>query len=155
GVHPDRDHRQVLGQGEQLVGPQMVLEPESPRSAKRNAGGDLPLPEQGELGVGEEGPAASVSFTEIRGQLQAVLHHSCLPTSMPGATAAIPATMLTTTFAATRGSWRSSARRWVSNIQVENVVYEPTAAVPASSARSWFTESPVIRPSVTAPVRLT
>jgi len=30
--------------------------------------------------------------------------------------------------------WRSSVSRWVSSIQVENVVYEPTAAVPASSA---------------------
>ena len=41
-----------------------------------------------------------------------------------------PSATLTTMLAAAETSCRSSASRWVSNIQVENVVYDPTNAVP-------------------------
>ena len=38
-------------------------------------------------------------------------------------------------FSAALRCWRSSVSRCVSSIQVENVVYEPTAAVPGEQRR--------------------
>jgi len=49
----------------------------------------------------------------------------------------------------------SSNRRWVSNIQVEKVVYEPSAAVPSSVCSSPCRTSPTVRPSSRAPLMLT
>jgi hypothetical protein len=62
---------------------------------------------------------------------------------------------LITTLAITLPYWRSSASRSDSSIHVENVVYEPTAAVPASSAWSWLRASPASKPRTAAPEMLT
>lgn len=48
--------------------------------------------------------------------------HNCSAIRWPSCAAAIPNTTLTTMLAIAGRSWRSSPRRWVSSIQVENVV---------------------------------
>ena len=52
------------------------------------------------------------------------------------------------TMLATAGrNWRSSPSLCVSSIHVENVVYEPTNAVPTSSARCGLSARPERKPS--------
>ena len=122
GVHRNRHQRQVLGQAEQPVRPQVVFQPEALGAAQQDAGGELPLLEQVQLRVGEEPPVHALPLTEVGGELETVLVHSCIPIHRPTAAAATPATRLTARFATRCRTWRSSPSRWVSNIQVENVV---------------------------------
>src|SRR6185312_8266983 len=153
-VDRQRDQRQVLGQRQRAVGAQVVLEPEALGAAEEDAGRDRVPPVQLEQGVRDERVAAALPFAEVGGQLL-VLGHRCSPICWPSAAAATPAARLTATLSAALPCWRSSVSRWVSSIQVENVVYEPTAAVPASRASSWPRASPVSRPRITAPDTLT
>ena len=109
-------------QGQGTVGAQVVLEPEPLGAAQQDAGRDLVPPVQLDEGVRDEGAPASVTFAEVAGQLQAVGGHSCMPIRRPSAAAATPAARLAITLTAALACWRSSASRWVSSIQVENVV---------------------------------
>lgn len=64
----------------------------------------------------------ALALTEVRGQLQALLVHTCCATHCPISAAAKPSTTLTPMLANAQSIWRSSLSRWVSSIQVEKVV---------------------------------
>ena len=128
---------------------------EALHAAQQDAHRHLVPPVQVEQRIGGKAARGPLPLPEVAGQLQAVLVHSCIPISRPSAAAATPRTRLTATLATAAPCLRSSAIRCVSSIQVENVVYEPTAAVPASSACSLLSASPVSRPRMIAPERLT
>ena len=76
------------------------------------------------------------------------------PISQPHAAAANPATRKRDVARHQLGS-PSSPRRSLSNIQVENVVNDPSAAVPPSSSADPSTPRPVSRPSASEPLTLT
>ena len=79
GVDRHRHQRQVLGQAEQSVRSQVVLEAEALDAAQQDAGGDLALLEQVQLCVGEEPPVHALPLTEVGGELETVLVHSSHP----------------------------------------------------------------------------
>ena len=64
----------------------------------------------------------SLPLAEVGGQLQARLIHSCSAIHCPSSAAPNPSTTLTTILATAGRTCRSSLSRWVSSIQVENVV---------------------------------
>src|SRR6185437_3136055 len=132
-VDRDRDQRQVFRQGQRHVRARVPLGAEALRAAQQDARGGLVLAVQVEQRVGGETVTRDPpSLPEVAGELDRFFVHRCAPISRPSAAAATPSTRLTTMFATALRCWRSSVSRWVSRIQVENVVYEPTAAVPAS-----------------------
>ena len=94
-VHRDGDQRQVLGERQQRIGAQVVLQTEPGRAAQQNTGGDLPAAEQLQLGVGEKPASDSLSLAEVGCQLQAVLVQSAPPNARPAAAATSPAARLT------------------------------------------------------------
>src|SRR5205823_843882 len=93
--------------------------------------------------VGEEAPVGPVALAEVGGELDRVLDHSVLPR----ATAPSPAATLTARLSASSHGCPSSPSRCVSSIQVENVVYEPSAPVPATARPSPCSVAPASRPS--------
>src|ERR1700722_11333455 len=128
----DRDGR-VLGKAQPLVGAQLLTRTEAGDAAQHHTRGALAFGVQVQQRLGEESAVDALPLTEVGGQLQAVVVHSSPAIHWPAIAAATPRITLTTMLAAASHSCRSSASRCVSNIQVENVVYEPTNAVPASS----------------------
>ena len=72
--------------------------------------------------VGDEAVVAAQSFAEVGGQLEVIHSHTWIPIHWPHQAAASPSATLTTMLATAGQIWRSSASRWVSSIQVENVV---------------------------------
>ncbi len=141
GVDSDRDGRHILGQGQGAVGAKVVVEPDALDPTEQDAGGHFVPPIEVKQGISDEPVPHSGPFAEVDGQFQAVLVHVRVPTHRPNAAALTPRTKLTTTFSPADQCWRSSLRRWVSNIHVEKVVNEPTAAVPASNAGSSPTQA--------------
>src|SRR5882757_4937038 len=95
---------------------------EARAAAQHDAGRHRTLPIQIEQRVGEEAVVEAQTFAEIGCQLEVLVAHSRPPIHRPSQAAARPSTRLTTMLAAAGHSWRSSARRWVSSIQVEKVV---------------------------------
>ena len=75
-----------------------------------------------EHGVGQKFRADPLPLAEIGGHLQVGVTHVSPAIHCPANAAATPSTTLITTLAAAGPNCRSSASRWVSSIQVENVV---------------------------------
>ena len=63
----------------------------------------------------------------------------------------MPSARLTTMLSTALRCCRSSVSRCVSSIQVEKVVYEPTAAVPSRRYCEELSASPLSSPRTTAP----
>jgi len=122
GVDGHGDHRQVLRQGERRIAPQVVGQAESRRAAQEDARRHPVRRVQIHQGVGDEPPADPPPLTDVTGDDEAVRVHRWTPTARPRAAASTPHTSGTTMFRASAPMARSSARRCVSNIQVENVV---------------------------------
>src|SRR5882757_8324088 len=99
-----------------------MVRAEAGDSAQHHAGGHRTLTVEIEQRVGDEAVAAAQAFGEVGGQLGILVAHSRPPIHRPSQAAARPSTRLTTMLATAGRSWRSSARRWVSSIQVEKVV---------------------------------
>src|SRR4051812_47778210 len=91
-------------------------------AAQHDAGGHGTLPIEIEKRVGDESVVAAKTFGEVGGQLEILVAHRRPPIDRPSHAAASPSTRLTTMLATAGRSWRSSPSRWVSSIQVENVV---------------------------------
>src|ERR1700722_17626378 len=90
--------------------------------AKHDAGRHRGFTVEIEQRVGEEAIVAAQPFSEVRRHLEVLVVHSRPPIHRPSQAAARPSTRLTTMLATAGRSWRSSPSRWVSSIQVENVV---------------------------------
>ncbi len=104
------------------MGLKPLLGAETLGAAQQHAGLEAVAGEEVEQGVGEEGAARAVALAEVDGELEAVLVQSAPPMVRPSATAPIPSARLTTTLRTAAHDEPSSARRWVSSIQVEKVV---------------------------------
>src|SRR5262249_14428170 len=130
----DRDRR-ILRRAQRLVTADHMVWAEARDAAQYDADGHRTFPVAIEQCVGEEAVLAAQPFGEVCGQLEVLAVHSRPPIHRPSPAAARPSTRLTTMLAMAGHNWRSSPSRCVSSIQVENVVYEPTNAVPARSAR--------------------
>src|SRR3954447_26599536 len=129
------------------------MQPEALDPAQQHAGAQPVAAVEVEQRVGHEGVAGALALAEVRRELQRLDVHQ--PTARPRATASRPAARLRTTFSAAPRPSPSSTRRWVSSIQVEKVVYEPSVAVPASTRASPLSARPATRPRRNAPLRLT
>ena len=95
---------------------------ESADTAQHHTVGHRGAAEEVQQFVGDEAVLPAQPLAEVGGQFQQFVAHSARPVSWPSQAAATPATMLTTMLAAAAAPCRSSASRWVSSIQVENVV---------------------------------
>ena len=130
GVHRGDRDGQILRQAQRLVGADDVARTEAGDAAQQHAGGDSSGREQVQHRVGDEPAAGAFPFGEIGGELVHLVPvarsvrsaHGRPANSAPSIAAATPSTTLTTMLAAAGQNWRSSARRCVSNIHVENVV---------------------------------
>src|SRR5437016_4680 len=105
--------------------------------------------------IGEEPAFALVAFAEVRRQFDPRFVHSAPPRSLPSTTAARPPTTLARRFCDAIRRSPSCAGRWVSSIQVENVVYEPTVATPSTSIDRCDVCSPARAPNRKQPPMLT
>src|SRR5262245_21181183 len=99
-----------------------MVRTEAGDAAQHDAGGHRALAVEIEQRVGDKAVAAAQTLGEVGGQLEVLVAHSRPPSHMPSEAAARPSTTLTTMLATAGHSWRSSARRCVSSIQVEKVV---------------------------------
>ncbi len=121
-VERDREQRQVFGERQQALGLQPVLDAKALDPAQQHARPDTVAGKDVHQRVGEQPPADVVTLAEIGGQPQPVLDHQPAPSSRPSAAAPTPSMRLSATFAHSSQRRPSSARRWDSSIQVENVV---------------------------------
>ena len=117
----DRDRR-ILGHAQRFVGAQLVLWSEAGDSAQHDTGRHGAAAKQIQQRVGDEAVFAAQPFAEVGGQLEVIHSHKWIPIHWPHHAAASPSARLTTMLATAGQTWRSSARRWASSIQVENVV---------------------------------
>ena len=122
GVDRRHGHRQVLGRAQRAVGAQLMPRPEAGDATQHDAGGHRVVGVQVQQLVGEEVALVPLSLTEVGGELEQVVGHSAPPARIPSHAMASPSTTLTAMLANAPTTWRSSARRCVSSIQVENVV---------------------------------
>src|SRR5260370_15868884 len=104
------------------IAARLMVRAEAGDAAQHDAGGHRALAVEIEQRVGEEALVAAQTFGEVGRQLEVLVAHSRPPIHMPSQAAARPRTRLTTILATAGRSWRSSPSRWVSSIQVENVV---------------------------------
>src|SRR6185437_5037907 len=155
GVDCDRDERKVFGESQQPVAASAVLGAKALHSTQQDTGSHCVARVDVEQLVGEQASLHTTSLTEIGGQLQCLLHYRPPPIHRPRAAALKPTIALTITLSVAPGSWPSSPRRWVSNIQVENVVYEPIVAVPTSTSASPERARPLSNPRTSAPLAFT
>src|SRR6476469_5046581 len=91
-------------------------------AAQHDAGGHAFAAVEREELFGEEVTVGALALPEVGGQFQTVLVHSRAPSQTPAAAVAKPSVTETTMLAAAYLTWRSSPRRCVSSIHVENVV---------------------------------
>ena len=93
-VDRDRDHRQVLGERQQPIGVQMVLDAEAGDAAQHEARAQLVAGIEVGQRIGQEAIAGAVALAEVGRQLQCV-GHSAPPIWSPSHTQARPSARLT------------------------------------------------------------
>ena len=98
-----------------------MVRAEAGDAAQHDAGGHRVVAVEVEQRVGEEPIPVTQALGEVCGELE-VVGHSAAPIHWPSHAAARPSTTLTAMLANADTTWRSSPRRWVSSIHVENVV---------------------------------
>ena len=121
-VDGDRDDRQVLGERQQPVGVQVVLDAEARDAAQDEARAQPVAGVEVGQRIGQEAIAGAVALAEVGRQLQRVGRHSAAPSWSPSHTHARPSARLTSTLASPGAARPSSPRRWDSSIHVLNVV---------------------------------
>ena len=120
-VDRDGDDRQVLGERQQPVGVQVVLDPEARDAAQDEARAQaVARVEVGER-VGQEAVAGAVALAEVGRELERVAH-SAPPSWSPSHTQARPSARLTSRLASPSARRPSSPSRWDSSVHVLNVV---------------------------------
>ena len=83
GIDRDGHERQVLGEGEQPVGAEVLLRAEALDAAHQQARLQVVAGVHGGQGVGEEPAVDAVALAEVDRQLQGVVAHSAAPSSRP------------------------------------------------------------------------
>jgi hypothetical protein len=96
-VDADGDERQVLGQRQQPLRLQPLLDPEPLGPAQQDGGSEGVALVQVEQLVGQVSTPVPIALAEVARQLQAVLVHNALPRIRPQAAAPSPAARLPTT----------------------------------------------------------
>src|SRR5262249_36377660 len=149
GVAPvDRngDERQIVGERQQPLRVQPLLDAEALGRAQEHSSVHAGVVEALQQDVGEQVPPDPVALAEVDRELQAILGHRTRPSARPPPARRRPATMLRRGSATAIASSPSSTRRSVSNIHVENVVYEPRKPVPTTKSQVPVTPAPARMP---------